>query len=142
MATPKVCVLRAPGTNCDPETAHAFELCGAEAEQVHLLRILENPAVLSDFQVLCIPGGFSYGDDIGAGVIFASHLQGRLSDALREFLSADKLALGICNGFQVLTEADMLPGVLMRNSNLKFICKDVHLKVEQNKVSLCFPIKV
>ena len=110
MATPKVCVLRAPGTNCDPETAHAFELCGAEAEQVHLLRILENPAVLSDFQVLCIPGGFSYGDDIGAGAIFASHLQGRLSDALREFLCADKLALGICNGFQVLLKSGILPG--------------------------------
>lgn len=110
MAVPRVCVLRAPGTNCDPETAHAFELCGAQAERVHLLRILENPAMLADFQVLCIPGGFSYGDDIGAGVIFASHLQGRLSEVLREFLSADKLCLGICNGFQVLLKSGILPG--------------------------------
>jgi len=69
--------LRAPGTNCDPETAHAFELCGAKAERVHLLRVLENPALLADFQAFCIPGGFSYGDDIGAGVIFSSHLRGR-----------------------------------------------------------------
>ena len=109
MATPRVCVLRAPGTNCDPETAHAFEMCGAKAERVHLLRVLENPAVLAGFQALCIPGGFSYGDDIGAGVIFSSHLRGRLSDALQEFLTADKLVLGICNGFQTLLKSGILP---------------------------------
>ncbi|MDA1162975.1 MAG: phosphoribosylformylglycinamidine synthase subunit PurQ [Planctomycetota bacterium] len=109
MATPRVCVLRAPGTNCDPETAHAFEMCGAEAERVHLLRVLEDPAVLAGFQTLCIPGGFSYGDDIGAGVIFSSHLRGRLSEAIREFLTADKLVLGICNGFQVLLKSGILP---------------------------------
>ncbi len=109
MATPRVCVLRAPGTNCDPETAHAFEMCGAKAERVHLLRVLEEPTVLSGFQVLCIPGGFSYGDDIGAGVIFSSHLRGRLSDALHTFLTADKLVLGICNGFQTLLKSGILP---------------------------------
>jgi phosphoribosylformylglycinamidine synthase subunit PurQ / glutaminase len=110
VCVPRVCVLRAPGTNCDPETAHAFEICGAQAERVHLLRVLENPALLADFQILCIPGGFSYGDDIGAGVIFASHLRGRLAEVIREFLAADKLALGICNGFQVLLKAGILPG--------------------------------
>lgn len=109
MATPRVCVLRAPGTNCDPETAHAFELCGAKAERIHLLRVLEQPDRLRDFQVLCIPGGFSYGDDIGAGVIFGSHLRGRLGDVLREFLAGDRLVLGICNGFQVLIKAGILP---------------------------------
>lgn len=109
MATPRVCVLRAPGTNCDPETAHAFEMCGARAERVHLLRILEDPAVLSGFQALCIPGGFSYGDDIGAGVIFSSHLRGQLSEAIQEFLTADKLVLGICNGFQTLLKSGILP---------------------------------
>lgn len=109
MATPRVCVLRAPGTNCDPETAHAFEMCGAKAERVHLLRVLEDPGVLAGFQTLCIPGGFSYGDDIGAGVIFSSHLRGRLSEALQEFLTADKLVLGICNGFQTLLKSGILP---------------------------------
>ncbi|MFT5325935.1 MAG: phosphoribosylformylglycinamidine synthase I [Planctomycetaceae bacterium] len=109
MATPRVCVLRAPGTNCDPETAHAFEMCGAKAERVHLLRVLEDPTILAGFQALCIPGGFSYGDDIGAGVIFSSHLRGRLSDALQEFLTADKLVLGICNGFQTLLKSGILP---------------------------------
>lgn len=109
MATPRVCVLRAPGTNCDPETAHAFEVCGAKAERVHLLRVLENPGLLADFQAFCIPGGFSYGDDIGAGVIFSSHLRGRLSEAIQEFLTADKLVLGICNGFQTLLKSGILP---------------------------------
>lgn len=109
MATPRVCVLRAPGTNCDPETAFAFEACGAKADRVHLMRVLEKPECLADYQILCVPGGFSYGDDVGAGVIFASQLQGALGDALKQFLSADKLALGICNGFQVLLKAGVLP---------------------------------
>ena len=84
-------------------------MCGAKAERVHLLRILEDPTILAGFQALCIPGGFSYGDDIGAGVIFSSHLRGRLSDALQEFLMADKLVLGICNGFQTLLKSGILP---------------------------------
>jgi len=110
MSAPRVLVLRAPGTNCDPETAFAFEACGAEAEQVHLFRLLEQSSLLDNFQVLCIPGGFSYGDDVGAGAIFGGQLQSRLADALHAFLSADRLVLGICNGFQVLMRAGILPG--------------------------------
>jgi phosphoribosylformylglycinamidine synthase len=107
--TPKVCVLRAPGTNCDVETAFAFESCGAVAERVHLFRVLENPQSIAGYQILCIPGGFSYGDDIGAGVIFSRQLRGALADAVGHFLHADKLVLGICNGFQVLLKAGILP---------------------------------
>ena len=110
MSTPKICVLRAPGTNCDLETAHAFELAGGKADRVHLFRLLENPAMLKDYQILCVPGGFSYGDDIGAGVIFSRQLRGQLNDAMQEFLTSDKLVLGICNGFQVILKA----GLLMR----------------------------
>lgn len=110
MAAPRVCVLRAPGTNCDVETAHAFELAGAAADRVHLFRLLEDPARLAQYQVLCVPGGFSYGDDLGAGVIFSRQLRGQLNDALREFLIADKLVLGICNGFQTILKA----GLIMR----------------------------
>jgi len=110
MATPNVCVLRAPGTNCDIETARAFELAGAKPERLHLNRLLENPARLADFQILCIPGGFSYGDDLGAGIIFSRQLRGQLNDAIRQFLTADKLVLGICNGFQTILKA----GLLMR----------------------------
>jgi phosphoribosylformylglycinamidine synthase len=110
MPTPSVIVLRAPGTNCDVETAHAFAHCGARAEKMHLFRVLERPEVLKDFQILCVPGGFSYGDDVGAGAIFGGQLKSRLGSALREFLLADKLVLGICNGFQVLMRAGILPG--------------------------------
>ncbi len=109
MISPRVCVLRAPGTNCDQETAHAFEICGGEPEVLHLNRILENPGRLKDYQILCIPGGFSYGDDIGSGVIFASQLKTALREEIGEFLAGDKLALGICNGFQTLLKAGVLP---------------------------------
>lgn len=109
MPTPRVAVLRAPGTNCDHETAYAFDACGAQAERLHLFRLLEAPERLRDYQILCIPGGFSYGDDIGSGVIFASQLRSRLACALTEFLQQDKLCLGICNGFQVLMKAGILP---------------------------------
>lgn len=110
MAAPRVCVLRAPGTNCDPETAFAFESCGGQADRVHLFRVLEEPQLLKQYQILCIPGGFSYGDDVGAGVVFGSQLRSQLGEALGEFLQADKLCLGICNGFQVLLKAGILPG--------------------------------
>jgi phosphoribosylformylglycinamidine synthase I len=110
MPKPNVIVLRAPGTNCDVETAHAFAYCGAKPERVHLFRVLEQPEMLKDFQILCVPGGFSYGDDVGAGVIFGGQLRSRLAGALREFMQADKLVLGICNGFQVLMKSGILPG--------------------------------
>ena len=109
MATPRICVLRAPGTNCDVETTFAFEICGGAPEPMHLFRLCEQPQLLDDFQILCIPGGFSYGDDVGAGVVFADQLRGRLGDALGRFLAADKLVLGICNGFQVLLKSGILP---------------------------------
>ena len=103
-------MLRAPGTNCDIETAHAFEMAGGTAERLHLFRLLEKPELLNDFQVLCVPGGFSYGDDIGAGVIFSRQLRGELNDVMKQFLTSDRLILGICNGFQVILKA----GLLMR----------------------------
>lgn len=142
MPNPKVIVLRAPGTNCDVETACAFERCGAAVERVHLFRLLERPRLLDEFQILCIPGGFSYGDDVGAGVIFGNQLRGHLGETLREFLQGDKLVLGICNGFQVLMKAGILPGgsstwpprpeqapaaTLTWNDNGKFTARWVHL---------------
>jgi phosphoribosylformylglycinamidine synthase len=136
-------VLRAPGTNCDVETAYAFDSSGGRAERVHLSRLLEQPALLDDFQILCVPGGFSYGDDIGSGVIFASQLRAHAHDALERFLSADKLVLGICNGFQTLLKAGVLPNglqgwtrpdeqpasTLTWNCNGKYTARWVRLKV-------------
>ena len=127
MTVPKVCILRAPGTNCDVETAFAFETAGAKADRVHLFRLLETPELLRQYQILCIPGGFSYGDDIGAGVIFSRQVRGQLNDVMREFLTADKLLLGICNGFQVILKA----GLLMRRG-----MEDLHEPVYENQVTL------
>ncbi len=112
IAAPRVCVLRAPGTNCDVETCYAFEQAGGIAENVHLFELIEHPARLKNFQILCIPGGFSYGDDIGAGVIFGAQLRRKLAEVLREHLGRETLTLGICNGFQVLIKSGILPGGL------------------------------
>jgi phosphoribosylformylglycinamidine synthase len=109
---PKALILRSAGANCDVETAYAFERAGATGELVHLNRLLENPAALRDYQLLAIPGGFSYGDDIAAGKILARQLSHHLYEPLREFVSAGKPILGICNGFQVLVKTDLLPGAL------------------------------
>ena len=108
MPQPRVLILRAPGTNCDVETAYAFETAGATPAVWHLNRLLEKPAGAADFQILCIPGGFSYGDDIAAGRIFGNQIRHHLAGALGDFKAAGKLILGICNGFQVLIKSGIL----------------------------------
>ena len=111
MAKVNVLVLRAAGTNCDEETAFAFELAGAEAQRVHVNRLRETPALLRRYEVLAIPGGFTYGDDLGAGTVLANELTCWLRDQLEAFLQAGRLIIGICNGFQVLVKMDLLPRV-------------------------------
>jgi phosphoribosylformylglycinamidine synthase len=107
---PQTLILRTAGTNCDAETAHAFELAGSEPRRIHLNRVLERPGMLDEFQILAIPGGFSYGDDIAAGRIFANQIVHHLREALERFVRAGKPVIGICNGFQVLVKTDLLPG--------------------------------
>jgi phosphoribosylformylglycinamidine synthase len=135
---PRVLILRAPGTNCDVETAFAFERAGAQAERVHINRLLEQPRLATDFQILCIPGGFSYGDDIAAGRILGSRIRHHLADVLAEFKEAGKLILGICNGFQVLLKSGsvLLPelesgapaATLTWNASGRFIDRWVNLR--------------
>ncbi len=108
MPQPRVLVLRAPGTNCDEESAFAFERAGGKAERLHINRLLESPALFQGFQILCLPGGFSYGDDLGAGRILGSQMQHHLADQLAQFKADGKLILGICNGFQVLLKTRAL----------------------------------
>lgn len=108
MTKPRILVLRAPGTNCDAETVYAFQLAGGEADVLHVNRLLDSPRTTADYQVLCIPGGFSYGDDVAAGKILANQIRHHLADALAEFRAAGKLILGICNGFQVLIKSGLL----------------------------------
>ena len=104
-------VLRAAGINCDLETENALELAGAKVERLHINRIIENKEILKEKQILVFPGGFSYGDDIAAGKILANQIQHHLYDCVQEFIEAGKLVLGICNGFQVLVKAGILPGI-------------------------------
>src|SRR5262249_49794618 len=93
MPTPRVLILRAPGSNCDNELHYAFELAGGVAEKVHINRLRENPSLLKQFQILGIPGGFTYGDDVAAGKILAHQLAHYLSDAIRQFRDEEKLIL-------------------------------------------------
>ncbi|MEM7198714.1 MAG: phosphoribosylformylglycinamidine synthase subunit PurQ [Planctomycetota bacterium] len=111
MTTPQVMVLRAPGINCELETYHAYELAGATCELTPLKRLLARPGELDRFSILAFPGGFSYGDDLGAGTVLAHELRRRLGDPLLAFIERGGLILGICNGFQVLARLGLLPRI-------------------------------
>jgi phosphoribosylformylglycinamidine synthase len=106
----KAIVLRAAGINCDVETEYALELAGAQAQRVHINRVIEDKGLLDKYQILVIPGGFSYGDDVAAGKILANQIIHHLAEVMRKFIDDGKLVLGICNGFQVLVKTGILPG--------------------------------
>jgi phosphoribosylformylglycinamidine synthase len=108
MARPRALILRAPGANCDQETQFAFEQAGALADRVHIHQLREQPWLLLQYQILAVPGGFTYGDDVAAGKILAIELQHFLGDALRQFRDRERLVLGICNGFQAILKAGLL----------------------------------
>lgn len=108
--TARALILRAPGINCDKEAAHACRLVGFEAELVHINSLLKAPNTLLDYAFLVIPGGFSYGDDLGAGTLLAKNLTIHLGKQLQQFVDEGRPVLGICNGFQVLVKAGLLPG--------------------------------
>ncbi len=141
MRKPKVCVLRTAGTNCDKETAFAFQQAGAETELVHINKFIYAQEELADFQILSFPGGFSYGDDLGAGKILANELRFKLQDDIKGFIAAGKLIIGICNGFQILVKAGLLPGngdfkqeaSLIINDSAKFEDRWVYLRKAQDK---------
>jgi phosphoribosylformylglycinamidine synthase I len=142
MAEPNVLILRAPGTNCDVETAFAFQKAGAKAQRVHINRLLEGPDLLGDFQILCIPGGFSYGDDVAAGRILANQIQHHLAEQMVRFKAAGNLILGICNGFQVLLKSGVLldgdprlgqPATLTWNDSGRYEDRWVRLEVRGSK---------
>jgi phosphoribosylformylglycinamidine synthase len=139
MAQPKVLILRAPGTNCDGETAFAFQEAGGRVELMHINRLLEDAKLCRRFQILCIPGGFSYGDDVAAGRILGNQIQHHLADQMARFKADGKLILGICNGFQVLIKSGVLlddgadqgpPATLTYNDSGKFEDRWVRLGVQ------------
>jgi phosphoribosylformylglycinamidine synthase subunit PurQ / glutaminase len=135
---PKIMVLHATGSNRDRDVASALELAGGEPEIVHVNQMLAGERRLADYRMLVLPGGFSYGDDLGAGKIWSVILKHRLADELKSFVAAGRPVLGICNGFQALVKSGLLPGdavdgsqtplaTLTRNERLKFECRWVHL---------------
>lgn len=134
----RVLVLRTAGTNCDEETALAFRRAGADrVERVHVGAFLRRERELAEFDILALPGGFSYGDDLGAGTVLASRIQSRLAEDLRAFAAEGRPVLGICNGFQVLVRLGILPGwderkaaSLIENVSARFEDRWVRLRVD------------
>ncbi len=137
----KTIVLRAAGTNNDIETAFAFKQAGAEVDIVHINKLLRKEVDLLNYHILAVPGGFSYGDDISAGKIFANQLKYKLYQKILKFIKSKRPVIGICNGFQVLVKAGFLPEVdtpkqtvsLVWNNSARFECRWVYLKVKNKK---------
>lgn len=128
-------VLRAAGINCDEETAFAWDTAGARPCVMHVNELIAQPARLDAVQIVTVPGGFSYGDDISSGRILANQIARRLGDALRRFAERGGLLIGICNGFQVLVKAGLLPGgslsgrvTLTHNDSARYEDRWVHLE--------------
>ncbi|MDR2708322.1 MAG: phosphoribosylformylglycinamidine synthase I [Nitrososphaerota archaeon] len=146
----KVCVLRVGGTNCDFETARAFQELGVQAEIKHINELVKHGNLLS-YNMLVFPGGFSFGDYVRSGVIFARSLNAKLGKQMKQFIDENRPILGICNGFQILIEYGLLPefedidpysqAVLTTNNPQGFKCKWVYLKNE-NKGNCLFTNKI
>lgn len=134
---PKVIILSGYGLNCEDETSLAFTLAGGRSTIVHINDLIANKKQLENFQILAIPGGFSYGDDTGSGRAYANKLNNHLADALQKFSNADKLILGICNGFQILTQIGLLPGALLHNKQPRYLDRWVDLSFPSLADKVC-----
>jgi phosphoribosylformylglycinamidine synthase I len=144
MSKVRTLILRAPGTNCDIETAFAFEQAGAETSLVHISQLINRQHRLEDYQIMVIPGGFTYGDNLGAGKVLANEINLKLGHEIEQFVERGRLILGICNGFQVLVKTGILPGpasakkqglTLTTNDSGRFECRWVYLSA--NSKSRC-----
>ena len=120
------------GLNCEEETKFAFELAGGSADIVHINDLIAKPKMLQEYDILVFPGGFSYGDDTGSGKAYANKFKNHLSKELDEFLSRDTLTIGICNGFQIITNLGIVPGALTYNKNGKFMDRWLDLETKNN----------
>lgn len=143
MIKPKVCILRSDGTNCDVELFYAFEKAGGKCQYVHVNELRSGEVKLSNFQILALPGGFSYGDDIASGKILAVEMVSFLKEYLEKFRAKGNLIIGICNGFQTLVRTGLLPfgnlgkmdATLAPNDSGHFECRWVRLQAE--RISKC-----
>lgn len=139
---PKALVIRSAGTNCDKESAFAFETAGADVDLRHI-NYLKKHKSLAEYNIICFPGGFSYGDNLGAGKILALELNLWLKDALKTFVDKGGLSIGICNGFQIMVKTGLLPDIdfkqtvtLADNDSARFEARWIYLKVEGKSVWL------
>lgn len=117
------------GLNCEEETKFAFEKAGGMADIVHINDLIAKPKMLLEYQILVFPGGFADGDDTGSGKAYANKFKNHLAKELDEFLFRDTLVIGICNGFQIITNLEILPGALTYNKNGRYIDRWVDLEV-------------
>ena len=138
----KALVLSGYGINCENETKHSIEKVGGEADIIHVNELIEKPFLLDDYNFFIVPGGFTFGDDIGSGKVMANKLNYKLKENLKQFITDGKLILGVCNGFQVLTKLGVLPMpdftqrvTLTVNESGRFEDRWVFLKI--NKSSPC-----
>ncbi len=142
MSSVKVLVLSGYGLNCEEEEAFAFAAAGAEADIVHINDLISKKKKLADYNILVFPGGFSYGDDTGAGKAFANLVRDNIFDDLTDFISSGKLVIGFCNGFQIMTNLGLLPALngkygerqvaLLHNSNARYQNRWVDLETHGN----------
>ncbi|MDP3987775.1 MAG: phosphoribosylformylglycinamidine synthase subunit PurQ, partial [Candidatus Levybacteria bacterium] len=137
---PKILVLKTDGTNCDEETSFAFELAGGNPKIVHINDLRKKEETLKNYQILALPGGFSYGDDIVSGKILAIELTSFFSEELKKFIQRkDTAIIGVCNGFQILVRTGLLPFAklgemkvtLTNNDCGHFECRWINLKMEE-----------
>ena len=141
---PTTLIIRTAGTNGDRELAHAFDQAGATPHTVHLNQLIADPTILDTADLIGFPGGFSYGDDIAAGRIFANRLRHHLLEPLRAAIRRGVPMIGICNGFQVLVKLGLLPEpeadrqlvTLAANTSGRFIDRWVRLVVPQDTVCM------
>ena len=143
-ARPRTCVITGFGINADEELAHAFQVAGADAERVHVSDLIERPALVGSYRILAFPGGFSFGDHLGSGMVFAHLFRRHLKPALESFAAAGGLVIGICNGFQVLVKMGVLPNLsgtwepevsLVHNDSGRF--EDRWVRVTFDRASPC-----
>lgn len=147
MPKPKVCILKADGINCDEELFYAFEKYGGSSQYVHVNELRAKSKRLKAFQILAIPGGFAYGDDVASGKILAVELISFLKDQLHDYIIRKGLILGICNGFQVLVRTGLLPfnnlgkmnATLAQNESGHFECRFVKIKIEKSQAKFLDP---